>query len=109
MKTSKQSLSLTTVSVDTSIRDRINSEAVRLGLSQRQMVTRMVEAYDLSQNEDANKPNLQEAIEKMLKRDERIISFIREQEKVLLKPILSSVQSTEAKMAQLIELLKNLS
>lgn len=109
MKTSKQSLSLTTVSVDTSVRDRINSEAVRLGLSQRQMVTRMAEAYDLSQKEDADKPILQEAIEKMLKRDERIISFIREQEKVLLKPILSSVQSTEAKMAQLIELLKNLS
>lgn len=112
MKSSKQSLSLTTVSVDTSVRDRINSEAVRLGLSQRQMVTRMAEAYDLSLQREESSPaqigDIYEALGKVLKRDERIIAFIKEQEKVLLNPILTSVNTTESRINQLIQLLSNL-
>ncbi len=112
MKSSKPSLSLTTVSVDTSVRDRINSEAVRLGLSQRQMVTRMAEAYDLSLQREESSPaqieDIYEALGKVLKRDERIIAFIKEQEKVLLNPILTSVNTTESRINQLIQLLSNL-
>lgn len=112
MKTSQTPLSLTTVSVDTSVRDRINSEAVRLGLSQRQMVGRMVEAYDLSiqksESAEAQVQDIHSALEKVLKRDERIISFIREQEKVLLNPILTCVQTTEARLSELIKVLSNL-
>lgn len=112
MKASHPPLSLTTVSVDTSVRDRVNSEAVRLGLSQRQMVSRMVEAYDLSvqkaESAEAQIQDIYNVLEKILKRDERIISFIREQEKVLLNPILTCVQTTEARVSELINILSNL-
>ncbi len=112
MKASHPPLSLTTVSVDTSVRNRVNSEAVRLGLSQRQMVSRMVEAYDLSvqkaESAEAQIQDIYNVLEKILKRDERIISFIREQEKVLLNPILTCVQTTEARVSELINILSNL-
>lgn len=112
MKASQTPLSLTTVSVDTSVRDRINSEAVRLGLSQRQMVVRMVEAYDLSiqksESAEAQVQDIYNVLEKVLKRDERIISFIREQEKILLNPILTCVQTTDARLSELINVLSNL-
>ena len=113
MKNSKTPIKTTTVSVDSSTRDRVNQEAERLGLSQRQMVARMAEAYDLSiqkGSEDApiETKDVYDALDKVLKRDDRIVAFIKEQEKVLLKPILLSAQSTEARINQLINILSNL-
>lgn len=113
MKDSKTPIKMTTVSVDASTRDRVNQEAERLGLSQRQMVARMVEAYDLSiqkGSEDAHieTKDVYDALDKVLKRDDRIVAFIKEQEKVLLKPILLSAQSTQARIDQLINILSNL-
>lgn len=113
----KQSKPITTVCVECDDRDAINEFATKLDLSQRQMVTRMVETYRLSLNKehmssDADPPeNLSELVEglkKALKRDEHIIAFIREQEKVLLKPILNTVLSTDANIQQLISILSNL-
>ncbi len=113
MKNSKTPIKMTTVSVDAATRDRVNQEAERLGLSQRQMVARMVEAYDLTQKNDEGRPNLEakdifDALDKVLKRDDRVVAFIKEQEKVLLKPILLSAQFTEARINQLINILSNL-
>ncbi len=103
---------MTTVSVDAATRDRINQEAERLGLSQRQIIARMVEAYDLSlKNEERQAFEAQDifdALDKVLKRDDRVVAFIKEQEKVLLKPILSSIQTTEARINQLVKILSNL-
>lgn len=112
MKSSKTPIKMTTVSVDAATRDRINQEAERLGLSQRQIIARMVEAYDLSlKNEERQAFEAQDifdALDKVLKRDDRVVAFIKEQEKVLLKPILSSIQTTEARINQLVKILSNL-
>ena len=116
MKPAKTSIKATTVSVEASIRDDINTEAERLGLSQREMVTRLLETYELhnrnpSPTEEVDESilaKINESLEKVLKRDDRVVAFIKEQEKDLLKPILKSVTSTDAQLNQLIDILSNL-
>lgn len=115
METSK--VKTTTVSVDAVARNYINSEADKLGLSQRQMVHRLIESYSAQQNMDENTnidkdeviKDIYTTLVKVLKRDDRVISFIKEQEKILLNPILKVTQTTEANLNQLIEILSNLS
>ena len=117
MKRTESMLKPTTVSVDQTARDYINSEATKLGLSQRQMILRLVETYEnlknskdeaSSQTSEEQISSIYECLEKVLKRDDRVVAFIKEQEKVLLNPILRSVQSTDAQLKQLIEILSNL-
>ncbi len=116
MKTTKTNQKATTVSVDASVRDDINTEAERLGLSQREMVTRLLETYELHNRNPGSTDDVDESIlakiheslEKVLKRDDRVVAFIKEQEKVLLKPILQGVQSNGAQINQLIDILSNL-
>lgn len=108
----------TTVCVDSTDRDAINEFADRLNLSQRAMVRRLVETYrawlEMENNTTGSGPPedviaaLRDDMEKILKRDDRIVAFIREQEKVLLKPILQSVQTTESHIKLLNEILSNL-
>ena len=110
--------STTTVCVESADRDAINEFAESLNLSQRQMVTRLIETYRASLERQDNAAgtgppedvfaSLQEDLDKVLKRDDRIVAFIREQEKVLLKPILQTVQSTDAQIKLLNEILSNL-
>ena len=107
----------TTVSVDATVRDFINQEAERLGLSQRQMVARLCDSFQLNQ-EKARAPDgedttdviekLYESLEKVLKRDDRIVAFIKEQERVFLNPMLNSTHKTEAILTQLVEVLSNI-
>lgn len=102
----------TTVSVDVETRDLINIEADKLGLSQREMVQRLVERY-LQQNSSRSSPSLSnddigEKIDRILQRDDRIVAFIKEQEKMFLTPILESVISTDARISQLVDVLSNL-
>lgn len=116
MKHDKNPIPATTVSVDAATRDRINAEAERLGLSQRQMVQRMLETYETQQlidkgelvTDEQKVDRIYEALEKVVKRDDRIVAFIKEQEKVLLNPILSTVQATDANLNQLVEILSNI-
>ena len=109
----------TTVCVECADRDAIKEFADGLNLSQREMVTRLIETYRASlerrqDNAAGTGPPvdvlaaLQEDLDKVLKRDDRIVAFIREQEKVLLKPILQTVQSTDARIKLLNEILSNL-
>lgn len=108
----------TTVCVECADRDAIKEFADGLNLSQREMVTRLIESYratlESRDNAAASGPPesvlaaLQEDLDKVLKRDDRIVAFIREQEKVLLKPILQTVQSTESQIKLLNEILSNL-
>lgn len=110
--------STTTVCVESTDRDAINEFAESLNLSQRQMVSRLVETYraSLSQKDSAMDavPSevilaaIQENLDKILKRDDRIVAFIKEQEKVLLKPILQTVQSTDSQLKLLNDILSNL-
>ena len=108
----------TTVSVDTVSRDRINQEADRLRLSQRQMIQRLLESYEIqlkltseqgaTQADEELIKKIHESLDKAIKRDDRIVAFIKEQEKVLLNPILNTVQAIDANLNQLIEILSNL-
>ena len=107
----------TTVSVNPSDRDFINEEAERLGLSQRQTIVRMVEIYKTHTFQAGGDVNLTEGdlarkifedLEKVVKRDDRIVAFIKEQEKVILNPTLRTVQIIDSNLAQLVELLSNL-
>ena len=108
----------TTVCVECADRDAIKEFADGLNLSQREMVTRLIETYRASLERQDNAAGtgppedvlvaLQEDLDKVLKRDDRIVAFIREQEMVLLKPILQTVQSTDARIKLLNEILSNL-
>ncbi len=116
MKKNISPVRATTVSVDVSIRDYINQEAERLGLSQRQMVARIVEDYERQINsppESSLNPQdilteIRDDLGKILKRDDRVVAFIREQEKVLLNPIMKTTLSTAERIEQLIKILSNL-
>ena len=112
----KEGIKATTVCVDVAERDYINEEADKLGLSQRQMVRRLTETYSnflkMSEAEessvDLTLKDMYEQLDKILKRDDRVVAFIKEQEKVLLNPILKTVLNTEAQLNQLVEILSNL-
>ena len=116
MSKSKDGIKATTVSVDVTERDYINGEADKLGLSQRQMVRRLTETYSnfikASEGEktsvELTLKDMYEQLDKLLKRDDRVVAFIKEQEKVLLNPILKTVLNTDAQLSQLVEILSNL-
>jgi len=97
----QQTNNYTTISVETPVRDAINQEARRLRLSQRDMVAHLLEVYRKRSggNPDKKARGDPEAVG-------RILSFIREQEKVYLKPILSATLTTENLQQELITLLK---
>lgn len=105
----------TTVCVDCDDRDVINAFAEKLDISQRQMVSRLIETYRASRaKKDSGPPEdllerLAKDIEKVLERDSRIVGFIRTQEKELLKPILEGVLSNDAQIKLLNQILSNLS
>lgn len=91
-------IQLTTVCVDTAARDFINEESERLSLPQREMVARMIVKYQESVNRDKDSPppeeqieQIFEALKKVIGRDDRIVAFIKEQEKIFLQPIQNGV------------------
>lgn len=117
-KNKNPSQNTTTVCVDAVTRDRVNDEAERLGLSQRQMIERLLESYetklklaseehDIQAEEDLLK-GIYDSLDKVIKRDDRIVAFIKEQEKILLNPILNTVQAIDANLNQLVEILSNI-
>ena len=118
MKGHKDSTRTTTVSVDAIARDRINEEAERLGVSQRQMVLRLIESYELEMNRKTKKnemgvdkemlQNIYDSLEKIQGRDDKVIALIKEQGRTLLNPTLLTVQAVEANLNHLEDLLSNL-
>lgn len=117
MNRQKEKTKNTTVSVTTEARDKINQLAEDQNLSQREMVTRIIESYQRENGGDRvpsgmDPPNMMQMIsenlDKVIKRDDRVIAFIKEQEKVLLNPILQTVQSMDARIKQLVTILSNL-
>lgn len=91
----------TTISVETSVRDMINQEARRLRLSQREMVALLLKVY---RQKSDNNPDVKARGDPEAG---RIMSFIREQEKLFLKPTLTAVLSIESLQQELITLLKD--
>lgn len=111
----KNKVQATTVSVDVVVRDYINKQAEDLGISQREMVARIVDSFKISAasvrdgtESDEILEVIKSSIDKVLKRDDRVIAFIKEQERIFLTPILQGVQSTSAEFNQLIQVLSNL-
>ncbi len=109
----------TTVCVECVDRDAINEFADKLDVSQRQMVTRLIETYRASLEHPRKTDtgvgppediltSIRDELDKVLKRDDRIVAFIKEQERVLLKPILQSAQTTEEQIKLLNDILSNL-
>lgn len=104
----------TTVSIDAKVRDAINAEAEKLGLSQRQMVARIMEAYmhvkDETPEQAQAAPSISEAnIDALLQGDDRIIAIIRKQEANILNPLLQIAQTTQSRLENLVSILSNLS
>lgn len=105
---------ITTVSVYSYDRDYINHLSEEIGLSQKRIVSMLVEAHKSLKLAPAEPPNKEqfdkivEILEKLIKRDDRVIAFIKEQESVLLKPIFSNTEHIDQRMNQLISILSNL-
>lgn len=87
----------TTVCVDAAVRDFLAAEGESLGLSQRQVVNHIVNAYRHSKDDPSEGAG-----------DERIISFIRQQEKMLLTPILNTTLAVNSRLKVLIDILKDI-
>ncbi len=110
----KNKIPTTTISVDTKARDWVNAEAERLGIPQRQVITLLIEECDISRKKakgespEAKIDSLHDSLREVLRRDERIIAFIREQERSILSPILNTSISIDARVNELINLLKDI-
>lgn len=97
MKTTKKRKT-TTVSCDESTRQFIAAEAERTGLLQRQVLAQMVEHYKRYATENCKKKDtvnedLYNIEKKITAEVNRVIGFIKEQEKVYLKDILQQVRN----------------
>ena len=108
MKTTRNKRKTTTLSCDESTREFIAAEAKRTGKLQRQVLADIVSAYRLQQKRSATKTAKSEtsevpgcfdfaALEKKLsivitKDVNRVIGYIKEQEKIYLKPIFKQVK-----------------
>ena len=97
MEQTRETPKTTTIAADSAVRDYIASEAERQGLSQRQMLSALVKAY---QHQAENPENQCE--------EDRIISFLVKQEKRLIDPILNTAQSVDSRLKVLIDILKEI-
>ena len=96
MENNKDKHKTTTVCVDTTVRDFIATEAERQGLSLRQMIFHIAEAY---KQQLVDSPA-------MKKGNDRIVAYMRRQEENYLAPILKTVQLMDSRIKVLIEVLK---
>ena len=87
----------TTVCVDAAVRDFLAAEGESLGLSQRQVLNHIVDAYKKRKDDPSEGSG-----------DERIISFMRQQEKMLLTPILNTTMAVDSRLKVLIDIPKEI-
>ena len=91
-----------TISVEPADRETINRISREYDIPQRKVVSLLLEKYQNSLNQSSGKSPqeiqvlkaVEESRDQILKRMDTVLSFIREQEKVLLKPILVNDQNT---------------
>lgn len=102
MRQSKNIPKHMTISVEPGDRDIINRLSQEYDIPQRKVVSLLLETYRDSHSqakgksppEEQVKKAIEESRELILKRIDTVLSFIREQEKFLLKPILVNDQNT---------------
>lgn len=113
----------TTVSCDESTRQFIASEAERTGKLQREVLAQMVKVYQQDQQRSAKKKKeeaqelrnaneilaaIDTKLEKLTKRDDVVIGYIKEHEKLYGSPTLDKMKNCETRLGQLISILQNL-
>jgi len=118
MKTTKIAVT-TSLCANKTTHDFVRSEAARLNLSQREVLDRMAEAYkrSLAKKKDevqelrsANEifTEIDRKLDKAIKRDDVVVSFIKEHESKLGSPTLLKVQNCEKLLNQLVSILQNI-
>lgn len=117
MKKTTNKRKTTTVSCDESARAFIAAEAERTGRLQREVLAEMISVYKLQQKRSATKAAepqvpvapgtinmdfLKDELSKVITKDvNRVISFIKEQEKIFLAPISTNVKSVKKQLETL--------
>ena len=123
MKKTANKRKTTTVSCDEPTRQFIAAEARRTDRPQREILARMVEVYQLDQKRSATKKKdeaqelrtaqeifaaIDRKLDKAIKRDDVVVSFIKEHESKLSSPTLEKVNNCEKLLSQLVTILQNL-
>ncbi len=123
MKKTVNKRKTTTVSCDESTREFIAAEAARSGKLQREVLADMVEVFKKSQKRSATKKKeeaqelktaneylaaINAKLEKTVKRDDVVISFIKEHESKISSPTFDKVKNCEKLLNSLIGILQNL-
>lgn len=123
MKKTANKRKTTTVSCDESTRQFIAAEAARTGKLQREILARMVEVYQLDLKRSATKKKeetqelrsaneifaaIEKKLDKAIKRDDVVVSFIKEHESKLSSPTLDKVKNCETLLTQLVSILQKL-
>lgn len=124
MKDTANKRKTTTLSCDKSTREFVAAEAKELGLTQREVLARLVESYRHSHKRSATitaEPQKQatpgtidmnvltDAVSKQITKDlNRVISFIRQQEKVYLTTIAKNVEDNKVLLSNILNQLENL-
>ena len=113
----------TTVSCDESTHRFIADEAKRTNSNQRKVLARMVKVYQRDQQRSAKKKKeeaqelrtaneilaaIDEKLNKLTKRDDVVIGYIKEHEKLYSSPTLEKTKKCETHLEQLISILQNL-
>lgn len=123
MKQATNKRKTTTVSCDESTRQFIAAEAERTGKLQREVLAYMVKVYQQEQLRSAKKKKeevqelrtaneifaaIDRKLDKAIKRDDIVVSFIKEHESRISSPTFDKVKNCEMILSQLISILQNL-
>ena len=119
MKKTTNKRKTTTVSCDERTREFIAAEAKRTERSQREVLADMVDFYKKSQKRSAADTQNTKSINEILssinakldiavKRDDVVVSFLKEHESKLSSPTLDKVRSCENLLNSLVKILQNL-
>ena len=124
MKDTANKRKTTTLSCDKSTREFVAAEAERLGLTQREVLARLVESYRRSHKRSATntaEPKTQampgqidmnvliDALSKQITKDvNRVIGFIQQQEKVYLTTIAKNTADNKTLLTNIVTQLENL-
>ena len=123
MKKTANKRKTTTVSCDESTRKFIADEAERTGKFQREILISMVEAYKKDKKRSATKKEetpgelksaieifsaIDEKLDKAIKRDDVVLTFIKKHESKLSSPTLEKVKNCENLLNQLVSILQKL-
>ncbi|MFD2574602.1 BfmA/BtgA family mobilization protein [Spirosoma soli] len=94
------------ISVSAGTHQQLERLGEKLGLSHKDLIAAMVQYFSVTKADprdpkaDAPSVALKKMADKVDGLDKRLIGFIREQEKELLKPILSEVRATRTQISQ---------